>query len=613
MSCKNTTLLSALLILFQLLGSEAKLCGQNQGKWESLLSVPDSTFLVSANSFSPSNEDSTPFVAVYHQPFGHGTHLGEKSRIKDSLNLLKRDYYRLAPLHKNDPDSFKLTTNFTANPSQNVTPMDNGIAVSPLGYVVTVVNANYTVQDTSGNRLILRNFKQLVNDPNLTSSFFDPRVYYDVQRERFYMIILHGRSSADSRLLLFVSKEANPLQGWHVYSFRGDPYNRRLMADYPQLGVSSNHLAISVNQFQESGGDFNGSLIYVFEKNALLNGAPVASRLYDNLKISDTKEAFNLVPANAYDGYIGSSLYFISSKDRGGDIFYLLKLDPSQGNMEFTKLSSGAYSLPPDAIQKQSNSMLDAGDCRITGAFSRNGLIHLCLSTQGSALRSAIYYARVDPEKLICEARTIESSKDLAYAMPISFASHNANRAVVLALVYASENDFPSIGYVYVDDRMKDYPLVSVFEGFGEMDLLPNEIERWGDYCAGVFVPGEETPSLWFSAAGVGSNLRWDNRVFRLQGDKDTIDRVFAVNSFEVFPNPVFQTLKIKLELHTSMQIDVALYNTAGQRVETVWNGGMTKGNNFILFEPRPKASGMYILRIQSGKSLLYSEKLFIE
>jgi len=612
MSCKSTTLLTALLILLQLLGLEANLSGQKPGEWQPLLSRPDSVFMVSPHSFSDV-EESMPYVAVYNQPFGHGTHSGEKRRIKDSLNRLKRELCRLAPLHKNDPDSFRLTTNFTANPSQNVTPMDNGIAVSPLGYVVTVVNANYTVQDTSGKRLILRNFKQLANDPNLTSSFFDPRVYYDVQRDRFYMIILHGRTSVDSRLLLFVSKSANPLDGWHFYSFRGDPYFRGLMADFPQLGVSSNHLAISMNQFHQSEGGFNGSLIYVFDKNQLLNGAPVASRLFDQLKVTDTKEAFNLVPANAFDGYIGSTLYFISSNDRGGDVFYLLKFDPTRGVIEKSQLTSGRYSLPPDAVQKQSNSMLDAGDCRITGAFFRNGLIHLCLSTEGTDLRNAIYYARVDPERLVCEARTIQSTKDMAYAIPISFASHNANRAVVLALVYTSENDYPSIGYVYVDDQMKEYPLVSVYEGFGEMDIIPNDVDRWGDYCAGVFVPGEENPSIWFSAAGVGSNLRWDNRVFRLQGDMDTIDRTFSVNTFEAFPNPVFQTLKIRLELQMSMQIDVALYNTAGQRVETIWNGGMTKGNNFILFEPRAKASGMYILRIQSGKSILYTEKLFIE
>lgn len=613
MNCKNTTLLSALLILFQVLGIEAELSGQKTGTWQPLLSGPDTVLLVSPNTSEPTDDANEPYVATYHQPFGHGTHSGEKSHIKDSLNQLKRARYQVAPQHKNDPDSFRVTANFSVNPSQNVTPMDNGLAVSPLGYVVTVVNANYTVQNASGQRLILRNFKQLANDPSLTSTFFDPRVYYDVQRDRFYMIILHGKTSADSRLLLFVSKEANPLQGWHVYSFKGDPYQKGLMADFPQLGVSSDHLAISVNQFHQSEAGFEGSLLYVLEKDALLNGAAVSSRLYDDLKATEKKEAFNLVPANAYDGYIGSLLYFISSKDRGGDGFYLMKLDPTLGIVEKAEVSAGPYSLPPDAVQKSSSSMLDGGDCRISGAFLRNGLIHFCLSTQGNDLRSAIYYGRVDPEALVCEARTIHTTKDMAYAVPISFAANNANRAVVLAMVYSSEQDYPSIGYVYVDDQMREYPLVSVYNGLGVMDIIPNELERWGDYCAGVFVPDGDNPSVWFSAAGVGSNLRWENRVFKLEGDLDTVDREFSSNLFQAFPNPVAQTLKVRLELQSSMQIDVALYNAAGQRIETVWNGGMTKGNNFIVFEPRAKASGIYILRIQSGSSILYTEKLFIE
>ena len=613
MNRKNTTLLSALLILFQLIVECGFIHAQHSKPWKGLLDKPDTQFTVLPAPYEPDENTDMPYVAVCHQPFGHGTHGQEKEHIKDSLNRLKRQRYALAPQYKNDPDSFRILADFTANPSQNVTPMDNGIAVSPLGYVVSVVNANYTVQNASGQRLMLRTFKQLANDPSLNSSFFDPRVYYDVQRDRFYMLILHGRKSADSRVLVFVSKEANPLLGWHVYSFRGDPYFKGLMADFPQLGVSADHLAISINQFKENVDVFDGSLLYVLEKDRLLNGNVAQTMIYDDLRISDDKEGFNWVPANAYDGYIGSSLYFICSKDRGGDGFNIMKLNPTRGIIETKHVSAGKYSLPPDAVQKQSSSMLDAGDCRITGAFWRNGLIHFCLTTEGKDFRSAIYYGRIDPEVAVCEARTIGNSKDLAYAVPVSFASNNANRAVILALVYSSENDYPSIGYIYVDDRMKEYPLVAVYEGLGQMDIIPNQLDRWGDYCAGVFVPGEENPTIWFSAAGVGSNLRWENRIFQLQGDEDTIRQEFSVNRFEAYPNPVFESLKIRLELRKSMQIDVALYNSAGQRVETIWNGGMTKGNNFIVFSPRVKASGMYILRIQSAKTVLYTEKLFIE
>gem|GEM_PF-2190957 len=606
-------MLSALLILFQLLGANGELFGQNRGIWSQITTGPDSTIRIAPLQTRPLNTDTLPYVAVYHEPFGHGTHSIDKKKTKDSLNALKLSKYQVVPHYKNDPDSIQVLENFTANPSQNVTPMDNGIAVSPLGYVVTVVNANFTIQNTSGQRLMLRNFKQIANDPTLTSNFFDPRVYYDVQRERFYMLILHGRTSADSRLLLFVSKEANPLQGWHVYKFKGDPYNKGLMADFPQLGVSSDHLLISLNQFKESGDVFDGSLMYVLEKNALLGGSPVSANLYDELKVNEKKEAFNMVPANAHDGYIGATLYFISSKDRGGDGIYVMKFDPNSGIVEKAEVSAGPYSLPPDAIQKQSSSMLDGGDCRISGAFIRNGLIHFCLNSKGSALRNALYYGRIDPERLVCEARTIHSQKDMAYAVPISFAVNDANRSVILAFVYVSENDYPSIAYLFIDDQMRDYPLVSVYEGQSEIDLIKDGTDRWGDYCAGVFVPNGDQPAVWFSAAGGGADERWENKAFKLEGDLDSVKRVFVESRFEAFPNPVFQTLKIRLELQQSMQIDVALYSSAGQRVETIWNGGMTKGNNFIVFEPRAKASGMYILRIQSGKIVLYTEKLFIE
>lgn len=614
MKCKNTSLPCALLILFLIPGLGINLYAQSTGSSVETPWLADSVIWVEPVFSNPAADSQEIFVS-YHRLKGHqGTDKLEKRRIKDSLNLVKRGLYqKMGMEHKNDPDSIAITKNFNANPVQNFTPMDNAMAISPEGYIVSAVNANWCVFDKNGTMLLYRTFKQLANNPSLNSQFFDPRVVYDPVAERFIMVILHGILSTDSKILVFVSKDKNPLLGWHVYSFSGNPYTSGVFSDYPHLGISANHIWVSVNLFGAQNMKFNESLMIVLDKDKMVQGASVNALMYNNMRNLENKYVFSMVPANSYDGKGSSGLHFISSLDRGGEELFLFYLDPKKGVQSRVTIKTGPYSLPADAMQKSENTMMDGGDCRITGAFYRNGLIHFCINTNTANLRNAIYYGRVDVASFVCEARTIQAAKDLAYGSPVSFAAYDANRAVLIPLLYSSENDFPSIGYVYVDDNMRDYPLVSVYAGLSPRTNTDDEVNRWGDYTTAVSLSLTEKPEIWFAASGTSTVNRWQNFLVQVSGDEDTIRLSPEQTLIRIYPNPVAGRLKIELKLASSDQIEILLFDSQGKRIETIWNGVMSKGNNMVIFEPRTKASGLYYVRVMSGNQVVYTETLFIE
>lgn len=614
MSHKNTSLLSALLILFLNIGYvpyslAQERSGLNQEPWK-----PDTSFFA-PSTFSLPLEIPTETYATYHKRPEHGSSDKlAKRQIKDSLNEIKIKYYLPnTPAYKNDPDSIAVTTNFEANPVQNVTPMDNAMAISPDGIIVSAVNSNWCVYDDGGNQLLFRTFKQLSADPSLTSRFFDPRVMYDPVIERFVMVVLHGVLASDSKVLVFVSKEKDPLQGWHVYSFSGDPFNEGVMSDYPHLGISQNHVWVSLNLFNDQNSLFKKSIMLVLDKSDLAAGNTAEARIYQDIKTLDDKNAFSLVPANNHNGIGAAGMHFLTSKDRGGEELYLFYFDPEGGIKERTTIKTGPYALPPEALQFNEATLLDGGDCRITGAFYRNGLIHFCLNTNSQNFRNAIYYGRVDVGTKLCEARTIVRTKDIAYGSPVSFGAYDANRAVLIPLVYVSENEYPSIGYIYVDEGMRDYDLVSVYEGLSPQIAPSGEINRWGDYCTAVSVTTSSKPKIWFAAAGGGSANRWQNMLIEVEGATDSISSAPSQTEFRVFPNPVGALLKIDLKLVYSQNVEINLYDAQGKRIEQIWKGVMSKGANQVIFEPRTKASGLYYVRILSDNTILHTETLFIE
>jgi hypothetical protein len=71
------------------------------------------------------------------------------------------------------------------------------------------------------------------------------------------------------------------------------------------------------------------------------------------------------------------------------------------------------------------------------------------------------------------------------------------------------------------------------------------------------------------------------------------------------YPNPFNPSTNIRFSLSQAEQVTVNVYNTIGQRIETLINRQMTAGSHSVTFNAEGLPSGVYIYRLEAGK---YSE-----
>src|SRR3954451_10912188 len=117
---------------------------------------------------------------------------------------------------------------------------------------------------------------------------FDPKIVYDRSSQTYFAVALQGQSASSSNLYLAVSRPVNPTSlgstQWCRYVFDTTLTfgTTATWADYPGLGLGSNTLLVSVNNFSDSE-DFQGSAIRAWSKShysANSNSCPSATSPY---------------------------------------------------------------------------------------------------------------------------------------------------------------------------------------------------------------------------------------------------------------------------------------------------------------------------------------------
>ena len=109
------------------------------------------------------------------------------------------------------------------------TPPDDNIAVSTAGYVVSVTNSIYRIfAPNSSTQLKSYDFDGALKStfPSITGVYYDPRVIYDAESDRFVIVVFNGISSTTSSIVVLFSKTNNPTDGWNAYSFSGDMFSK---------------------------------------------------------------------------------------------------------------------------------------------------------------------------------------------------------------------------------------------------------------------------------------------------------------------------------------------------------------------------------------------------
>lgn len=532
----------------------------------------------------------------------------------------KKDYYPDEHELKSINNSPVIGMNFEGNWFDGTIPPDNSMAISNGGYIVTVINSNIEYYNTSGTLLYTSSFDDFFNDPSLTSMIYDPVVLYDSGSDRFFMVVLHGSTSATSKVLTCFSKTNNPMDGWWVYHLIGNPLSAGNWFDYPKIGISTNEVYITGNLFDNSDV-FDQAVIYQIDKYDGYAGNSLTWSYWYNI----SEDPFTLVPASyGQQGNYGPGIYLISTDGNGvlTDKYRLFDLtDDLSGTPQIDVYSVDAtFSLAGNALQFGTSILLDNGGNRGLKAFYLNGILHFVFHSEFTNAYNGVNYNRLTVSTLTnWNSKFGLDGYDYSYPSLASFGTNQYDKSVMICVLRSSSSIYPQIRVVNCDNTGNWSGSSLVKSGETYVDYLPSSgVSRWGDYSGISRKQNASSPEVWLSGCfGKYRNGQhaYDTWVAQITGITVGIEEqnVPEAEKFSVFPNPVYDMFKVNFFLENDSPTEIVLNDISGKTVKILFKDKAKKGNNQYSFNKGALTSGIYLLTVSSNSKTMKSEKIIIK
>jgi hypothetical protein len=84
--------------------------------------------------------------------------------------------------------------------------------------------------------------------------------------------------------------------------------------------------------------------------------------------------------------------------------------------------------------------------------------------------------------------------------------------------------------------------------------------------------------------------------------DNKTSTRPVRYTLSQNYPNPFNPSTTIEFSLPISDNVQIEIYNIAGQKIETLLNKRMPAGDHKLEYNTHNLASGVYLYRIEAGR-----------
>ncbi|HET9919706.1 MAG TPA: hypothetical protein VFQ30_07695, partial [Ktedonobacteraceae bacterium] len=430
-------------------------------------------------------------------------------------------------------------------------PPDQGLCAGN-GFVVEPVNSAFTIYRSTGSVVAGPFNVNLLYDEGPHQFTSDPRCYYDSSTHTWFAIILFINSSnTEARTDIAVNPSGDPTKPWTVYHLdatddgsNGTPSHPGCpcFGDQPLLGIDSQNLYISTNEFSILGPQFNGAQIYAVSKSQLVALAKSVNFVhFSHLSIGGAIAA-SVQPAITFGP--SDAEYFMNSLDPFGTFDSRLGVwamtnrgAVSQGGVPTLSslvITSEAYGVPPGAQQKGATSLLDAGDDRMQQVQYIEGHLWSALDTaltipNDTAPRAGAAWFDIKPSLNGNKIGSASISKQGYVALkgnyllyPAIQASYTGTAAIVMTL--SGKSFFPSAVYTVLQEGQKSFGTIHIAaSGTGPYDPTAT---RWGDYSWAIYDPAQQ--SFWMateyippvSSQTTDRHVNWGTRVIEVSADK---------------------------------------------------------------------------------------------
>ncbi len=445
-------------------------------------------------------------------------------------------------------------------------PNDNALAVSNGGIVLAAINnvlwAYDTEADSNALKLDLLTLRQIANGSSL-QNYFDPKLIYDEEADRFILVFLRGNTPGASRIIVCFSSTNHPMDPWYVYELPGNPLKNNRWTDFPAVSLTKDHVYITGNLIVPGVTwqvGFDGSVIWQMDKSKGYANEDMDSRLYHDIKFNG-KYTRNLHAVRGINSYADEA-YFLSNRnfDITNDSLFIIKVISGINDTTVNPIISMGkttpnYGVPPNGRQQDTDlndptKGLQTNDGRVLGAISNGDWIQFVSTTVNPATGlAAIYHGTIQnplsPNQSI--TGTIYSDPVLDFGYPnIAFTGNeDCDKEAIVGFNFTSPTDFPGVACFYYGNDGSYSELTKLVKGENFTDAHSDSYERWGDYF-GIQTKYNEPGKIWTAGYfGLANNRNgtWVNEVSSPDSLKITVETietgrsVFCQGNLTIQPN----------------------------------------------------------------------------
>jgi PKD repeat protein len=431
--------------------------------------------------------------------------LAEYKKLKDEANNVKyqvqKDKLNIENPSRKLINAPILQNNFRGNSRENSIPMDNTMAVSRNGFVVSAINSNIIFAMPDGKITYTKGFADFYKILALGTRMFDPRVIYDPVQNRFIVVCLHGSDPSTSYLCIAFSKTEDPNGDWNFYKIKGDVVSDGVWFDFPNIAVSEDDLYIAGNMFT-SENNYRYSMILQISKTDGYLGESLTWKYYDRVASTNGGLVFNPVPAmSSWETLTSPGIYFISNANNGYNLNYTNASVKNNPSLVAIRVLGNNNSYPPEARQKSTNTKLNTGGNRLRSAIYQNGILHFAAQSNTEKGDGGIFYGRLDIAnmKVTSDVLTTEGI-DYAYPTLTSFGKTEADSRIFVNYTFSGPDVFPGQAGRVVEgtDQTFDWSEEVIFKnGVSSIGSNSDESIRWGDYTGACRRFGVDRIESW--------------------------------------------------------------------------------------------------------------------
>lgn len=529
---------------------------------------------------------------------------------------------------RGDADPPQYFYGFMPNPiGSGSSPLDNHLAVSNNGQIVSGINRRVTISDQNGDKIETYSLSALTDALDLTTDLFDPRIIYDPEADRLVFTCIHGRTSANSSLVVGFASSSDLTEDWHFYSLDGNPSQVLAFSDYPMLSLTKTDFFLTVNLVRENEPwetGFEESLIWQIDKQTGYDGLDLEVKLWNGI-LHEGIKVRNLCPIPSADENLEENMFFMSNRnfDIENDSIFLFEVTGA-GNDVNTLINShilipeNPYGAPPNAIQG-SGVALQTNDARVLDGYYHNNQIQFVGNTRNIENNKAgIYHGiinDVDGGAPVIELTHMTQEFDELGYPDIAWVGLDDNdlSSIITTDAVRHPEMFPGVAAFHYDG-ISDYSDVFHIKEGETSFLTSGNLLRWGDYSSAQR-KYNEPGVVWCIGSfsnGNGQDFSWISKIARpdLVSTDDFSEDDIKIQSF---PNPSSDKITVTVDLSKASFLSVKLYSINGAYQKSFVNDKVkTPSMSSFTLDTRNIPAGMYVLSFEIDGVVRKSSKVQI-